>query len=535
MLPPGVSANDFNAALAAFRQAVGKEWVFTSDEDVALYRDAYSPNWGEPDERLAAAAIAPASTEEVQAVMRAAHRYRIPIYPVSTGKNLGYGGSAPNMRGSVVLDLKRMNRVLQVDDRRHFAIVEPGVSYFDLYQYIQDHQLKVWIDVPGPGWGSPIGNSLDHGLGDTWGIYRNHFSAHCGMEVVLADGTLIRTGMGALPGADTWAEYPYGYGPTLDGLFAQGNFGVVTKMGFWLMPAPESYLSGSIHVPRRAQIADLIDLVGLLENQGIGGEPQYSSALHEEQQRPEFQALSANGRFPSDAELDAFAAHCGKPYWTVKLQFYGPSEVVAAQWQAARRIARARIPDATFADGDAFRLPLSKEDQQKVDLVAFGIPSLAQFALTARSPWNPAGSDGHLFFTPIIPKTGEAILKYQQVMWDELGKLGLPRQVGPFTPPNTWFYRAHACILVFLISRSDVEGNRKLREAFKHLIQVAAAHGWGEYRTPPMFQDAVRATYNFNDHALLRVTESLKDAIDPNGILAAGRYGIWPRAMRGKK
>ncbi|HEX8788957.1 MAG TPA: FAD-dependent oxidoreductase, partial [Telluria sp.] len=271
MLPPGVSANDFNAALAAFRQAVGKEWVFTSDEDVALYRDAYSPNWGEPDERLAAAAIAPASTEEVQAVMRAAHRYRIPIYPVSTGKNLGYGGSAPNMRGSVVLDLKRMNRVLQVDDRRHFAIVEPGVSYFDLYQYIQDHQLKVWIDVPGPGWGSPIGNSLDHGLGDTWGIYRNHFSAHCGMEVVLADGTLIRTGMGALPGADTWAEYPYGYGPTLDGLFAQGNFGVVTKMGFWLMPAPESYLSGSIHVPRRAQIADLIDLVGLLENQGIGG------------------------------------------------------------------------------------------------------------------------------------------------------------------------------------------------------------------------------------------------------------------------
>ncbi|HEX8788681.1 MAG TPA: hypothetical protein VF793_21025, partial [Telluria sp.] len=265
------------------------------------------------------------------------------------------------------------------------------------------------------------------------------------------------------------------------------------------------------------------------------GEPQYSSALHEEQQRPEFQALSANGRFPSDAELDAFAAHCGKPYWTVKLQFYGPSEVVAAQWQAARRIARARIPDATFADGDAFRLPLSKEDRQKVDLVAFGIPSLAQFALTARSPWNPAGSDGHLFFTPIIPKTGEAILKYQQVMWDELGKLGLPRQVGPFTPPNTWFYRAHACILVFLISRSDVEGNRKLREAFKHLIQVAAAHGWGEYRTPPMFQDAVRATYNFNDHALLRVTESLKDAIDPNGILAAGRYGIWPRAMRGKK
>ncbi len=532
MISPGVSAADFAAALAAFREAVGAEWVLTSDEDVALYRDAYSPYWGQPDERLVAAAVAPASVEEVQAVMRAANRHRIPVYPISTGKNLGYGGSAPNLSGSVVLDLKRMNRVLEVDERRHFAIVEPGVSYFDLHRHISERGLRVWLDVPGPGWGSPVGNALDHGVGDTWGIYRSHFSAHCGMEVVLADGTLLRTGMGALPGAKTWGEYPLGYGPTVDGLFAQGNFGVVTKMGFWLMPAPESYFTGTISVPRRADIIPLIDLVNELEHQGISGEPLYGSPVGEERGHSDFAALVQGGRFPAEAELDAFAAARGRPWWSVKLQFYGPHEVVQAQWQATRRMATARMPAARFSDERAVTLPISAADLETVDPIAFGVPSLRTFGLTSRSPRNPAGSDGHLFFSPVIPKSGEALLEFQRVMWEAFGELGLPRQVGPFTTPNTWIYHGFVCIVVFLVDRSDAHGNARTRAAFAHLIDVAARHGWGEYRTPPAFQDAVRATYSFGDHALLRFQERLKDAVDPNGILAAGRYGLWPASMR---
>jgi len=105
MTPPGVNAKDFSDALKQFEEAVGKEWVFTSDEDVALYRDAYSPFWGEPEERMASAAVAPYTVEQVQAVMKAANEHKIPVYPISTGKNLGYGGSAPNLSGSVVLDL----------------------------------------------------------------------------------------------------------------------------------------------------------------------------------------------------------------------------------------------------------------------------------------------------------------------------------------------------------------------------------------------------------------------------------------------
>src|SRR3954451_17444622 len=183
--PPQVSEATFSKALRQFESLIGKEWVFSSDEDIALYRDAYSPLRGEPDERVASAALAPANVEEVRALMRVANENRIPVYPISTGRTLGYGGSAPALSGSVVLDLKRMNRVLEVSEPNASALVEPGVSYFDLYRHIQEKGLKVWIDVPDPGWGSPMGNALDRGGGYTTHQFRNHFDAHCGMEVVL--------------------------------------------------------------------------------------------------------------------------------------------------------------------------------------------------------------------------------------------------------------------------------------------------------------------------------------------------------------
>lgn len=115
-VPPGVSERDCDRALREFENAVGEQWVYTSDEDMDLYRDAYSIYRGDPEDRTAAAAVAPYTVEEVQAVVRTANRYRIPIYPISTGKNLGYGGSAPNLSGSVMLDLKRMNRILEISD-----------------------------------------------------------------------------------------------------------------------------------------------------------------------------------------------------------------------------------------------------------------------------------------------------------------------------------------------------------------------------------------------------------------------------------
>ena len=540
MLPPGVSRGDFDKALAEFGAAIGKDWVFTSDEDVALYRDAYTPFWGEPEERLASAAVAPDSTEAVQAIVRIANKYKIPLYPISTGKNLGYGGSAPALSGSVVLDLKRMNRVLEVDEKNAFALVEPGVSYFDLYRHIQEKKLKLWIDCPDPGWGSLIGNALDRGGGYTAHAFRNHFDAHCGMEVVLGTGEVMRTGMGALPGAKTWQQYKVGYGPWIDGMFSQSNFGIVTKMGFWLMPEPEAYLSGLITVGKRADLTPLIDIMNELENQGVyNGMPFIGSPLNGsiepgEQFRfpvdPEVQRLlDRPGDFPV-AELEAFCARTGTGFWGLKLQFYGPAEVIRAQWAHAKK-RFAAIPGAKFEDQPLINLPLSPEQAEKVHKVVFGIPNLSIFFIGARSETSPPG-DGHIWFSPIIPRTAEAIFEAQQVFGEAAKEMGLP--MSPLSLPGTYWHRAFIFIFGFPITR-DVKTNRENREKFRKLIKIAADHGWGEYRTPPAYQDDVMAAYSFNNNALLRFHETVKDAVDPNGILSAGRYGIWPKHLRGRK
>jgi 4-cresol dehydrogenase (hydroxylating) len=66
---PGLSETQFQAALRDLEGVVGRDWLFKSDEDVLLYRDGYSPLWGEAEERMASAAVAPNSVEHVQGIV----------------------------------------------------------------------------------------------------------------------------------------------------------------------------------------------------------------------------------------------------------------------------------------------------------------------------------------------------------------------------------------------------------------------------------------------------------------------------------
>lgn len=99
-------------------------------------------------------------------MVRWANKYLIPIHPISVGRNLGYGGAAPRVRGSVVVDLgRRMNKILRIDPDNCSCLVEPGVTYFALYQAIQNAGYPLFIDCPDVGGGSVLGNAIDRGVG----------------------------------------------------------------------------------------------------------------------------------------------------------------------------------------------------------------------------------------------------------------------------------------------------------------------------------------------------------------------------------
>lgn len=147
------------------------------------YTDPFPIGTSPEQNNLCSCVVLPSTVSEVQAVVKIANDHSVPLWPFSRGKNNGYGGPACRVQGSVLVDLSRMNRILDVNDGSCYALVEPGVTFFDLYNYCKERNLKVYPSVPSLGWGSIIGNTLERGWGYT--PLGEHCMAQCGLEVRL--------------------------------------------------------------------------------------------------------------------------------------------------------------------------------------------------------------------------------------------------------------------------------------------------------------------------------------------------------------
>jgi 4-cresol dehydrogenase (hydroxylating) len=165
---------------------------------------------------------------------------------------------------------------------------------------------------------------------------------------------------------------------------------------------------------------------------------------------------------------------------------------------------------------------MSREDRERVpDKQLLGIPSLQDFGAGA--------ADGHLDFSIVVPMTGEAVLDALLTFGRAFSESGVDVGMGALT---CFHPRALTFISSFPVLRDDREANRRTRETYLRCVALAAQKGWGQYRVHAAFMDAAAATYGFDRGALTRFHGALKDAVDPHGILAAGRYGIWPRHLR---
>jgi 4-cresol dehydrogenase (hydroxylating) len=535
-LPPRMSNPDFAAALQKFADVVGEEWVFTSAEDRALYNDSYSPFAVEPSLQLvAAAAVAPASVEQVQHVVRVANKYKVPLYTISTGRNLGYGGSSPTQSGSVVVDLKRMNRVLEVNAEQGYLVVEPGVSFIELYRYIEELGQPFMVATPEPGWGSPIGNALDHGVSFVMG---DNFASARGLEVVLPSGDLLRTGMGALPSDRLWHAFPYGFGPYVNGLFSQSNFGIVTKMGFTLARKPEMQAAFSVSSSKSDDLHPLLATVQAMREEGLlylssAASPLRSPMAPPGQPGPSHVRRARQLLYRRDGgtpqEWDQLSRESGIAVSVVSGNVRGPSRIVEATLEYARE-QFAKIPGTEFHVDSTRRFPLDVDDILPDVRPQYGIPSLWPFASLAMGDTRR----GMYFFSPVCRATAEDLFAIRQTIREVVLDHADESMRDPFLGwilANTVYPKAFIFAYPFAIS-DDASINRKGRELFTRLVQACGEKGWGEYRSHVAFQSEVMNQYSFNDHALRRFLESMKDAIDPNGILAPGKSGIWPKRFR---
>ncbi|HKO89267.1 MAG TPA: FAD-binding oxidoreductase, partial [Burkholderiales bacterium] len=225
--------DSLSAAFRDWASDLGPERVLGE----AQANERYGPGTGGPG-RVISGALIPQSVAEVVSLVRVAGLHRIPLYPISTGHNWGYGTAQPTRDHCVVVDLSKMNRIVDFDPALGVVSVEPGVTQGQLSRYLLDHHQPFMVPVTGAGpHCSLLGNALERGYGIT--PTADHFAAVMRLEAVLANGRLYRSALSEMGGDRIDKAYKWSIGPYLDGLFAQGNAGIVTQMTLALARRPE--------------------------------------------------------------------------------------------------------------------------------------------------------------------------------------------------------------------------------------------------------------------------------------------------------
>lgn len=516
-LPPNMTQSDFDAVMAEFAAIVGADWAFTNPDYLSAYADPFSPRIGN-GQPLPSGVVAPQTSEQVQAVMRVASAAGVPVWVVSTGKNFGYGGCEALVPGSVIIDLKRMDQIIEVNEDLAYAVVEPGVSQYQLWQHIQDQGLNLWVDGPSPAWASVVANSIERGVG--YGPKGDRFAQVCGMEVVLPEGDIMRTGMGALEGSPSFHTFSYGLGPVMDGLFSQSNYGVVTKIGIHLNPMPECYRSIAIDTVNYAQVVDLIDTLRPLR---IGGVVRTAASII-----PKMPPGMGPGNFGGGPGEGPPGAPPGPPdpaaiyqmidgnvKWRLRIGLTGHKAQVEADWQKIYTAFRDGVEGCQIGS-DYYEAPYDYEQMDTLGKLHAAVPSMQETEV-----WQ----HGALFVSTVLPSIGSEFWRQVEVMRRAYGEFGMP-----YIGSALHFHqeRSVMCLLGAPIMPGNVQQNEMIMTMGRRIIEVAAQNGWAEYRTPTNLMQPASDVFAYNDHALRRLQTKIKDALDPAGILAPGKNGIWP-------
>ena len=286
----------------------------------------------------------------------------------------------------------------------------------------------------------------------------------------------------------------------------------------------------------------LVDTVNYLTDLSIIGEPWYGNGLAQLMGNTEFReaALGFN-----ETVMDAQAAAAKLHSWQVELQFYGSEKTTLTNWEYAKELMTRAIPNARFMDGESFKVPLSREQISKSTTpyrsnmrrnITQGVPGLGIWWMPSRSDANPnAWDETHIGLFSLIGRSGEAIFQAQKDFASVAKKLDMPSLFpNAIQTPVNWYQYAFIMGNGFGLGRGDnsPEGKKQAAAKLRDVLAENAKLGYGDYRAPPMLQDDVAEQYSYNDHVLRRFNETLKDAIDPNGILSPGRAGVWPAAYR---
>jgi len=528
-------------AIEEWKKVLGEENVLFGDEALAPFRRNASGL-----DRELAAVLRPATTDEVRRLVETANSCRVPLYPVSCGKNWGLGSALPVQDGSVVVDLRRMNRIIEVNADRGYAVVEPGVTQGQLHEHLLANEIPLKLNVTGSGTRtSLIGNSLERGIG----YFSSRADSMSGLEVVLGNGEILHTGMSHFEGSKTSHLYRHGIGPSLDGLFFQSSYGIVTRAGVELLPNTDDHMAVIAKIDHESQFTRLVDGWVELSKRGI-----VRTVVHAGNRgRAEITLGPILYDYLSRETSDSESDRRKRVQSIIQAEGFGPWSAMAGVSGTAGTLRQARseirrtfrgIAKVQFlTDGKIRRL------QKLIDVLSF-LPGasnkkailhamLPLHGLSRGIPTDEAlksiywplgelpGSDspepddspcGILYCLPFIPSTGACARQAVDLAGKEFAEHGFDLNV----TVNIVDEKSSECVISLAFRKTNEEEVARAHACIEKLQRQYLEMGFIPYRV------GIQSMGQIVDEGdvFWRTVRDLKKVLDPNNIISPGRYNL---------
>lgn len=494
-------------------------------------------------ERRIPAALRIVDADSLTAVMRIAYRHKVAVYPISTGRNWGYGTSLPARDDCVIIDLSGLQKIIHFDAELGVVTLEPGVTQRMLADFLDSggHDFLVPVTGGGPQC-SLVGNALERGYGIT--PHTDHFGAVSDVEAVLADGSRYRTALREAGGDDLARLFKWGIGPYSAGMFTQSGFGIVTRMTIILARRPESVKVCFFSLKDDALLETAVERVRTI----LGRLPGTVGGINL-MNRHRVLAMSApypkdrigaNGLIPGEV-----IEQLGRQYqvfpWTGFGTVYGTRRMVAAA-QGEMKAALSGIASRLIFFSPAGALRLSKMARWVPGAVGQRLGSTANTLAKAlelvngrpnetalplaywRNPrppqgeWRDPSGDGCglIWYAPLVPMRPAAVRSYL----DMVTRVTQTHGIEPLATLTSISDKLFDSTVPLLFDRDDAQAVAAASACYEELFREGRSLGFFPYRVGV---DAMKMLSGFQSDSLA-FHARLRETLDPDNLIAPGRY-----------
>ncbi len=526
------------AAIQAWQAILGHDRVIT---DPSRLGEAVQATYS--TEARIQAILYPQSAKQVQSVVRIAVEFREPLYPISRGKNWGYGSRVPAEDNCTLISLEQMNQIVDFDAKMGTLTVEPGVTFAQVYEYLESRNAN-WL-APAVGAvpdASVIGNALERGIGK--GVYGDRFHHACNMEVVLPDGSLIHTSFGNRGENFLSKLSRYGVGPTLDGIFSQSNFGIVTRMTFWLQPKPGDFQTFYYTVKSDEQIPNVVEALRQLRQEGTITTTSTLSndyRIYAIKQQFPFQECPADKVLP-EKKLATVRKELAEAQWVGDDAILSATKDIGkSRRKRIKQILGPHVRHLLFMNNAKAKLiyAVTKPIQwlTGIDLgflayfhfnsLYLGKPLTRQVAMCyfRKESKVPETMDldrdhcGVIWCSPLVPFQGEDIAKALDIMKRTYQQHELEPNLGM----NFLSERVVAFTAAIIYDRDESSQERRAMQCYNAMKDQLEESGYHLYRlgTQSMREGCITANKEYNG-----LLKKIKKALDPFSIFSPNHYGI---------